>query len=139
MRDLDLNSVAFWIHTTIRINVLSWLKEQCLLLWSQLVGLFSSKSIMANKTSQEETAVREQAASKDDTEKESKTNGEQSPSGNKPLAAKSGYYYAHSQVPFVLIFIVFVLFGGSPVPSHATALEAESRNMPKEIFMRRRR
>jgi hypothetical protein len=63
-----------------------------------LVGIFSSKSIMANKASQEETAAREQAASMDDTDKEPKANGEQSPSGNKPLAAKSGYYYAHSQV-----------------------------------------
>ncbi len=61
---------------------------------------------MANKTSQEETAAREQAASKDDTEKESKTDGEQSPAGNKPLAAKSGYYYAHSQVSYCIVFIL---------------------------------
>ncbi len=64
---------------------------------------------MANKTSQEETAVKEVTASKDDTEKESKAaDGEQSPSGNKPLAAKSGYYYAHNQVPFTSIFMLAV-------------------------------
>jgi hypothetical protein len=51
---------------------------------------------MANNTSQEKAETKERTAS---PEKESKGDAEQTgTAGAKPLAAKSGYYYAHNQV-----------------------------------------
>jgi hypothetical protein len=65
--------------------------------WNHLFGFLSKKKpIMANNTSQEKAETKERTAS---PEKESKGDAEQTgTAGAKPLAAKSGYYYAHNQV-----------------------------------------
>ena len=64
-------------------------------MWNRLFGFTNKKSLMANKTAEEKKEPKERTTS---PEKESKMETEQSPSGTKPLAAKSGYYYAHNQV-----------------------------------------
>jgi hypothetical protein len=59
---------------------------------------------MANNTSQEKAETKERTAS---PEKESKGDAEQTgTAGAKPLAAKSGYYYAHNQVRCVIDFLL---------------------------------